>query len=188
MTIIARNLTTVDVAAFTIASRAELLSVGLLYALSACIGAITGQNGGAGLTDRVHATFKFCFLICVVWGTGMAIVLGVFAEQVAGVFSKDADVVSATLPYFYIVPITVFGYGFVFVAAAGFNALGRPIYGLIYTIIRSLILYVGFIYIGVMIDGGLRGAFFGIAAANVISGLIALYWSMNRVQMTAKKS
>lgn len=188
VTIIARNLDTIDVAAFTIAGRAELISVGLLYALSACIGAITGQNGGAGLTDRVRATFKFCFLICVIWSTGMALVLALFGEQVAGVFSTDADVVAATLPYFYIVPITIFGYGFVFVSAAGFNSLGRPIYGLIYTIIRSLILYVSFIYIGVMVDGGLRGAFFGIAAANVISGLIAFTWSMKRVPMTARKS
>ena len=37
VTIIARSLTTIDVAAFTVASRAELISVGMLYALSACI-------------------------------------------------------------------------------------------------------------------------------------------------------
>ncbi len=187
VTIIARTLTTVDVAAFTIASRAELISVGLLYALSACIGAITGQNGGAGLTDRVRDTFKFCYWICIVWSTVMAVVMALFAPQIAGIFSTDAEVVAKTIPYFYIVPITVFAYGFVFVSAAGLNALGRPIYGLVYTIIRSLILYVAFIYIGVQIDG-LRGAFFGIAAANIISGLIAAGWSLTKVPMSAKKS
>jgi len=187
VTIIARSLTTVDVAAFTVASRAELISVGLLYALSACIGAITGQNGGAGLTERVRATFKFCYWICIIWGTFMAIILAIFAPQIAGIFSNDADVVAKTIPYFYIVPITVFGYGFVFISAAGFNALGRPVYGLVYTSIRSLILYVGFIFIGVQMDG-LRGAFFGIAAANIISGLIAAGWSLTKVPMSAKKS
>jgi len=187
VTIIARSLTTVDVAAFTVASRAELISVGLLYALSACIGAITGQNGGAGLTTRVRDTFKFCYWICIVWSSFMAVVLALFAPQVAGIFSTDAEVVAKTIPYFYIVPITIFAYGFVFVSAAGFNALGRPIYGLIYTIIRSLILYVGFIYVGVQMDG-LRGAFFGIAVANIISGLIAAGWSLTKVPMSAKKS
>jgi len=162
VTIIARSLTTVDVAAFTVASRAELISVGMLYALSACIGAITGQNGGAGLTDRVRAAFNFCYWICIVWGTFMAIILALFAPQIAGIFSNDAEVVAKTIPYFYIVPVTIFAYGFVFISAAGFNALGRPIYGLIYTVIRSLILYVAFIYIGVQLDG-LRGAFFGMA-------------------------
>lgn len=187
VTIIARSLTTVDVAAFTVASRAELISVGMLYALSACIGAITGQNGGAGLTDRVRATFNFCYWICIVWGTFMAIILALFAPQIAGIFSNDAEVVAKTIPYFYIVPVTIFAYGFVFISAAGFNALGRPIYGLIYTVIRSLILYVAFIYIGVQLDG-LRGAFFGMAAANIISGLIAAGWSLTKVPMNAKKS
>jgi len=187
VTIIARSLTTVDVAAFTVASRAELISVGMLYALSACIGAITGQNGGAGLTDRVRAAFKFCYWICIIWGTFMAVILALFAPQIAGVFSTDAQVVSKTIPYFYIVPITIFAYGFVFISAAGLNALGRPIYGLIYTIIRSLLLYVGLIFIGVQMDG-LRGAFFGMAAANIISGLIAAGWSLTKVPMSAKKS
>ena len=187
VTIIARSLTTIDVAAFTVASRAELISVGMLYALSACIGAITGQNGGAGLTDRVRAAFKFCYWICIIWGTFMAVILALFAPQIAGVFSTDAQVVSKTIPYFYIVPITIFAYGFVFISAAGLNALGRPIYGLIYTIIRSLLLYVGLIFIGVQMDG-LRGAFFGMAAANIISGLIAAGWSLTKVPMSAKKS
>ena len=187
VTIIARALTTEDVAAFTIASRAEMISVGMLYALSACIGAITGQNGGAGLTDRVRATFKFCYLICLVWGTFMAVILALFAPQIAGIFTTDAMLIEKTIPYFYIVPMTIFAYGFVFVSAAGFNALGRPQYGLIYTVIRSLILYVGLIYIGVQMDG-LRGAFFGMAGANLISGLIAGGWSLARAPMTAKKS
>ena len=185
--IVARGLTTVDVAAFTVASRAELISVGLLYALSACIGAITGQNGGAGLTKRVRAAFKFCYWICVAWSSVMAVILALFAPQIAGMFSNDPEVVAKTIPYFYIVPITIFAYGFVFISAAGFNALGRPIYGLVYTIIRSLILYVILIYIGVQIDG-LRGAFFGMAGANIISGLIAAGWSLTKVPMTAKKS
>lgn len=187
VTIVARSLTTVDVAAFTVASRAELISVGMLYALSACIGAITGQNGGAGLTNRVRETFKFCYWICIIWSTFMAIILALFAPQIAGVFSNDAEVVAKTIPYFYIVPVTIFAYGFVFISAAGFNALGRPGYGLVYTIIRSLLLYVAFIYIGVQMDG-LRGAFFGMAGANIISGLIAASWSMTKAPMTAKKS
>lgn len=187
VSIIARKLTVVDVAAFTVVSRAELISVGVLYALSACIGAITGQNGGAGLTDRVRATFKFCYLICVVWSTFMALILGIFAQPVVSIFSPDPAVVAGALPYFYIVPITIFAYGFVFVSAAGFNALGRPLYGLSFTLIRSLILYVGLIYIGVTLDG-LRGAFFGMAGANIISGLIAAYWSLRRAPMDAKQS
>ncbi len=185
--IIGNVLGEVDVAAFTVASRAELISVGLLYALSACIGAITGRNGGAGKSDRVREAFRVCYLICVVWGTILALMLAIFAHKIAGVFTSDALLIEKIVPYFYIVPVTVFAYGFVFVSAAGLNALGHPLYGLVYTMIRSLFLYVGLIAIGVYM-AGLTGAFVGVAVANVVSGLIAIVWTMKKAPMTAKES
>ena len=185
--IIGNKLGESDVAAFTVASRAELLSVGMLYALSACIGAITGRNGGAGKTGRVREAFKVCYLICVIWSTVIALLVAVFAQQIAYVFTTDEVLIAKAIPYFYIVPITVFAYGFVFVSAAGLNAIGRPIYGFTYTVIRSLLLYVGLIYIGVQ-TAGLTGAYVGVAAANIISGFIAIYWTLRRAPMSAKKS
>ena len=187
VSIIGLTLTEADVAAFGVASRAELISVGLLYALSACIGAITGRNGGAGKTERVRTAFKVCYQICFFWGSIMAIILAVFAHEIAGVFTNDAHLIEKIIPYFYIVPATIFAYGFVFVSAAGLNALGRPIYGLVYTIIRSVILYIAFIWIGVTLDG-LRGAFIGVAAANIVSGFIAAGWTWFKVPMTARDS
>lgn len=176
-----------DVAAFTVASRAELISVGLLYALSACIGAITGRNGGAGKTDRVREAFRICYLICLIWGTGTAVLMAIFAPLIASIFTSDELLIEKIIPYFYIVPITVFAYGFVFISAAGLNALGRPLFGLIYTIIRSMILYIGLIAIGVW-TAGLIGAFVGMAVANMVSGLIAIYWTLRKAPMTAKVS
>ncbi len=187
VSIMALSLSETDVAAFGVASRAELISVGMLYALSACIGAITGRNGGAGNTERVRKAFRVCYMICLVWSTLMAVILALFAPQIAAIFTSDAILIEKILPYFYIVPITIFAYGFVFVSAAGLNALGRPLYGLIYTIIRSVILYLGLIFIGVQM-GGLVGAFIGVASANIISGSIAVFWTLKRAPMIAKKS
>ena len=185
--IIGVRLGEVDVAAFTVASRVEMISVGMLYALSACIGAITGRNGGAGNTERVREAFRVCYWVCVIWSTAMAMILAFFAPQIAAFFTKDAILVEKILPYFFIVPVTIFAYGFVFISAAGLNALGRPLYGLVYTIIRSLILYVGLIFIGVQM-AGLTGAYIGVAAANVVSGLIAFGWTMKWAPMTARSS
>lgn len=187
VSILGVTLSETEVAAFGVASRAELLSIGVIYGLSACIGAITGRNGGAGQTDRVRKTFHVCFIICFVWCSFMALVFAIFAQPIAQVFTTDMNLVEKIIPYFFIVPATLFGYGFVFVSAAGLNAIGRPMYGLVYTIIRSLILYVGFIFIGVQI-AGLTGAFYGVAAANLISGIIAVIWTLRRVPMTAKES
>lgn len=174
-------------AAFTLTGRAELISVGVLYGLSACIGAVTGQNGGAGKTERVREAFIVSYKICVVWSTALAIILAVLAKPITGLFTNDPEVMALAYDYFWIVPITIAGYGFVFVSAAGFNALGRPLYGLIFTIIRSLILYAPLVAIGVHLDG-LRGAFIGIALANILSGLIAAAWSLKKAPMSAKVS
>jgi len=122
-----------------------------------------------------------------VWGASIAVLFAVFAAPLASLFSKDPAVMSKTIAYFYIVPVTIFASGFVFVSSAGLNALGRPLYGLFYTIIQSVLLYVGFIYLGVLIDG-IRGAFFGVAAANLVSGFIAIGWTLSRVPLIAKKS
>ena len=177
----------VGLAAFSLASRLELLSVGLLYALSACIGSLTGQNGGAGLTDRVEEAFRVSYRICLIWSTVMAVVLALAARPLLGVFSNDPALIDMAVPYFYIVPVTVFAYGFVFVTAAGFNALGRPVYGFVFTLIRSIGLYAPLVSLGAW-QFGLIGAFGGIAVANLLSGLLARHWALTRAPMTATKS
>lgn len=66
-----------------------------------------------------------------------------------------------------------FAYGSVFVSAVGFNTLGRPIYGLVFALLRSLALYAQLVAIGAWL-GGLTGFFIGVAASNIITGLVAL--------------
>lgn len=184
--IIARTLGTMEVAVFTLVGRVEILAVSLLYALSACIGANTGQNGGADLTDRVRQAFRFSYQICLAWGLFIAILLAVFAHQVPTIFSKDPDVITRSVPFFWIVPITFAGYGMVFVSAAGLNGLGRPSYGLYYTILRSIVFYILFIWIGARVYG-MTGVYYGIAAANIFSGLIACFYTTLRVPMTVRR-
>jgi putative MATE family efflux protein len=183
--IIARTLGTKEVAAFTLVGRVEMFSVSLLYALSACIGANTGQNGGAGYTDRVQQAFKFSYMICIIWGVFIGAILALFANVIPAVFSKDPEVLALAAPFFWIVPVTFAGYGLVFVSAAGLNGLGRPSYGLYYTIIRSLVFYIAFIWIGAKYYG-MTGAYVGIAAANILSGFIAYFYTTLRVPMTVR--
>jgi len=182
--IIAHKLGTTEVAAFTVASRMGMLALTMLYALSACIGAVTGQNGGADLTDRVRETFVFCFKICFAWGGFIGIVMGFSANLIPQVFTKDAAVIAFAAPYFWIVPVTFAGYGAVFVAAAGLNALGRPGYGLVFTIIRSIFMFVPFIWIGVHFYG-MTGVYIGMASANILSGAIALFYTLKKAPMEA---
>ncbi|PHR61941.1 MAG: hypothetical protein COA43_01860 [Robiginitomaculum sp.] len=181
--IIGHSMGKVEVAAFTVTGRVEMLAIALLYALSACIGVVTGQNGGAGLTDRVRETFIFSYKICVGWSIFISILLAVFSRNIPAIFTTDADVIALAIPYFWIVPITVAGYGFVFVSAAGLNALGRPKYGLIFTIIRAFIIMIPAIWLGAQ-HYGMIGVFVAVAIANVLSGAISIIYTLKRVPMT----
>ncbi len=182
--IIAYSLGTTEVAAFTVVSRVGMLALTMLYALSACIGAVTGQNGGADLTDRVRETFVYCFKICFVWGAFIGLFLGLLANIIPQIFTNDPQVIAFATPYFWIVPVTFAGYGTVFVAAAGLNALGRPKFGLIFTVIRSIFMFVPFIWLGVQLFG-MTGAYLGMASANILSGAIALFVTLKKAPMQA---
>lgn len=183
ITIIARTIGTLAVAAATVTGRVEMLAICLLYALSACIGANTGQNGGAGLSARVREAFTVSYILCLIWAIICAIGLALFTDPILGIFTKDTEVVELARSYFYIVPITFAGYGAVFVSAAGLNGLGRPIEGLVYTIIRSIILAIPLVWIGAEMFG-LRGVYMAMAITNIIAGGIAYFYTRYRVPMT----
>jgi Na+-driven multidrug efflux pump len=143
------------------------------------MGPITGQNGAVGLTDRVREAFRSGFLLCVGWSLAMAVVLAVLAPLLAPAFIPDAVGQAAMRHYLWIVPISVWGYGVVMTAAAGFNGLSKPAPGLIMTLGRSVGLMIGLTWLGGTLWGP-GGAFVGLATANVISGAVVAAWTLRR--------
>lgn len=163
------------VAGLGVAGRIEFLFAIPLLALSASIGPITGQNGGAGLTPRVREAFNAAYFIAIVWGTFTGLTLLLLAGFVARLFSHDPEVIAMSRLYLMVVPLTAAGYGVVIATAAGFNALGRPFPGLILTFGRSLLLSSAGAWIGGKYFG-LSGAIIAMALSNVASGLVAWFW------------
>ncbi len=174
------------VAGLGVAGRIEFLFAIPLLALSASIGPITGQNGGAGKLDRVREAFNASFRIVFIWTAFTAILLFVLSGFIARIFSSDPDVVAISRLYLMVLPITAAGYGVVITAAAGFNALGRPLPGLLMSFVRSIILS----SFGAWVGGhfyGLHGAIAAMAMANVVVGLAAWFW-VRQASMKARKN
>jgi putative MATE family efflux protein len=163
------------VAGFGVAGRIEFLFAIPLLALSASIGPITGQNGGAGLIERVKEAFKASFLVTAIWTTGTAITLYFLGGWIASGFSDDPEVHKVARLFLSIVPLTAIGYGIVITTSAGFNALGKPLPGMIMTFGRSFILVSCGVWIGVTWFG-LLGGIIAIALSNIIAGGLALLW------------
>lgn len=163
------------VAGFGAAARVEALAIIPLFALSASIGPLTGQNSGAQKTERVREAFQMSFTIALVWGVAVATLLALFRAPIAAAFTDNETAREALRLYLLILPVTAAGYGVIMSASAGFNGLGKPLPGMAMTFTRALALLAPGAWIGGQL-GGVTGAFLGMGAANVISGLAVVGW------------
>jgi putative MATE family efflux protein len=172
------------VAGFGVAGRVEAFAIIPLFALSASVGPITGQNGGAGLTDRVREAFVKAFIFCAAWTAGVTVLLWAAGPWIAAAFlPSDAGQDTAQL-YWWIATPTVFGYGVCMAASAGLNGLGRPLYGMMLHVIRCIVLLAPLAWIGASL-GGVTGLLIGAAAANLIAAVVAVGFILTRAPMTA---
>lgn len=176
---------TAAVAGLGVAGRIEFLFAIPLLALSASIGPITGQNGGAGKLERVREAFNASFRIVFIWTAFTGITLFVFAGMIARIFSSDPEVVAVARTFLMIIPLTAAGYGLVITTAAGFNALGRPLPGLLLTFGRSIVLSAFGAWLASQFFG-LTGAIVAMALSNIIAGLVSWLW-IGQASMEARK-
>ncbi|MEM1026042.1 MAG: MATE family efflux transporter [Myxococcota bacterium] len=159
------------VAGFGVATRIETLSAIMLFALSASIGPLVGQNYGAGRPERVGEGIKVGFQLCVVWGVASALLVGLTAEYVVPLFDESTTVQQVAVLYLWVVPITFGGYGMNIVQSAAFNALGRPFFGTLMTLLRMMV-YVPAAAI-LMHFLGAVGVFVGAGFGNLAGGAFA---------------
>ncbi|KQI70542.1 multidrug transporter MatE, partial [Loktanella sp. 5RATIMAR09] len=165
-----------------VATRIESLAVIPMLALSSAIGPFAGQNWGAGKCGRVAEALRFSYTVCAIWAGVLGLFFWVAAEPIIGVFSQDAEVISAATTYLTIVPLSIWGYGVVIISAGAFNALGRSHYGLGLYLVRTAVLYVPLSFVAAQLATS-DAVFYAIAAANALAGIavggFALYWLSN---------
>jgi len=159
------------VAGLGVGMRVEALAIIPLFALSGSIGPITGQNGGACLNDRVREAFAKSFLFCAGWGLFVAVVLLISGQFLAPLFLPSEDGQALAIFYWAVAPFAVAGYGVAMSASAGFNGLGRPLYGVACNAFRGIALLIPLAWLGHLV-GGAEGVVWGIFAANIIAGVV----------------
>jgi len=169
-----------------VAGRIEAFAIVPLFALSACIGAVTGQNGGADRLDRVREAFRSSFLFCIGWSVSIAVILWIAAPWLADLFLPSEAGQSTAIAYWRIVPVTIAGYGITIAASAGFNGLGRPAHGMVITAGRALGLMIPAVIIGAYYLDAPVGVIWGVAFANVFAGAATALFVLVRAPMTAK--
>ena len=168
------------VAGFGVASRIESLVLVMFYALSAIIGPFVGQNIAAGRESRIMEALRLCMIFCVGAGLVGAGILALSAGFLPTLFSDNDDVVRVTRLFLWIAPLGYGGYGLVMVINASFNGLGKPMPGVIVSLLRTIILYVPLALIAEYYYG-MVGIFAAYTAANVFTGFVAYAWAKKTV-------
>jgi len=163
------------VAGFGVASRIESLVLVMFYALSAVIGPFVGQNLAVGNQARILESMRLSMLFCVGAGLLVAGLLALSANALPTLFSDNESVIGVARLFLWIAPIGYAGYGLVMTVNAAFNGLGKPMPGVVVSLLRTIILYVPLAFIGQHYYG-IAGIFAAYAAANVITGFVAYAW------------
>lgn len=173
------------VAAFGVATRLEAFAIIPMLALSASIGPVVGQNWGGDRIERVEHALKTSFALSAVWSVLLAFLFWTLGSPIAGAFASEVAVADEAARYLWIVPISLWGYGIAIIAAGAFNALGKPLLGLGYSLTRTAVFYVPLVWIASRVDGSTT-VYAAIAVANALAGLLVAADSLVRIRRLAK--
>lgn len=154
------------VAGWAIIGRVLPVAFGAIYALSGTIGPILGQNWGAGAIDRLRTAFTQSLAVTAAFTLFAWIVIAIGAWPLAGAFNAKGE--AADLVVFFcrwLAPLFVF-LGFLFVANAAFNTLGRPHVSTMLNWGRATLGTVPFVEVGSYLAGAP-----GVIAGNMLGGI-----------------
>lgn len=167
------------VAAFGVATRIESFASIPMLSLSAAIGPIVGQNWGANKKQRVISAVAYCYVFSVLWALIVATITAFFADTFTQALASDNEVANIANGYLYAVIISLCGYGAVIVSSATFNALGKPLTGLMHYFVRGGLLYIPLSFLASLFFD-YKWVFYAICASNILAGIAIVsytfYW------------
>jgi|TARA_R100000501_G_scaffold10060_1_gene19810 putative MATE family efflux protein len=174
LTALLANFGDATVAAFGVAGRIQTFAVVPLLAMSSAIGAIVGQNWGAGQPDRSRLALREASLASVIYGLAIAALLVAFRDQAAGIFSDEPSVIAQIGNYLKIAAWGFAGYGIVIVTNGALNAVDRATTAMVVSIVRVAAVMIPAALIGRALAGE-TGIYAAELAANLIGAALSYF-------------
>ena len=155
------------VAGFGIASRVESLASLVLMSLSVAVTPFVGQNYGARLPDRVNGGIRWAERFSLTYGLVIALILALTGGMIASACLPTAIRRSARRRCIYAsCLISYMALGIAMTATSSFNAVGKPMLGMIVSMTRTILVYAPLAFIFARWFG-LTGIFAAACTANV---------------------
>ncbi|WP_421895571.1 MATE family efflux transporter [Marinoscillum sp.] len=164
------------VAGYGVATRIEFLSMSILFALSASIGPFTGQNFGANHFDRIRTGVFYGNVFSVLWGLGMALILYLFNDPIARIFTDNPEVIRSTKMYLTIVSFSFGFQGIVQVVNSNINTLSKPLAASLIIFVQMVVICIPLLYL-LDYSFGVAGIYSAVAVTYVAGGLISAFFN-----------
>lgn len=129
-------------AAFGIGLRAVQAGFLPVVALGFAVSPVAGQNFGARLAPRVRETFRVGATLAACAMLVFTLVCEIWAPNMIGFFSKDAEVIAIGTEYLRIIAVNNLASGVTFVSSSLFQAMGNTMPSLITSFARIVFLAV----------------------------------------------
>jgi Na+-driven multidrug efflux pump len=161
------------VAAFAIVDRLNPMAFGVLFALSAAVGPIMGQNLGAKLIARVRQVLTDCFTFAAIYVLVVSVFLRLAAPFIVELFHAQGE--TARLVTFVCAygGVLWFFLGAIFVANAAFNNLGFPLVSTLFNWGRATLGTLPFVALGAARFGP-EGGYLGLIIGSALFGILAV--------------
>jgi putative MATE family efflux protein len=152
-----------------------------LLGMATAVVSVTGTAFGAREYKKLDIAHLYALKIGILIETSIAIATFIFAPAITLAFTTSADMVhlgDEITTFLRIIciyyPATAFG----MLSSSLFQGVGKGLYSLIVTILRTIILILPLAWLfGVILGWGLPGAWWGLVVANIIGSAITFIWA-----------
>ena len=169
------------ITAGTVVNRVVPVAFGVIFSLSGAVGPIIGQNFGAKNFSRVKRALRDGLTFAVIYSVVTSLILYLLRGQLIAAFhisGRAAELVNFFTTY---IAVSWALMGGLFVAAAAFNNLGKPIYSTWTNWARATLGTIPFAMIGGAYAGA-EGIMVGTAIGGAICGLVAMVLAYRMVE------
>jgi len=160
------------VSAYGIVNRIAFLFVMIVIGLNQGMQPIAGYNYGAKLYPRVIAVLKKTILFATIIMTAGTIIVQLFPDQVASIFTTEQRLIDIAVPglrwVFAFYPLV----GFQMVTSAFFQSIGKPNKAIILSMVRQVFLLIPFLLI-LPNYWGVTGVWASVSISDFLSVILA---------------
>lgn len=158
------------VAAAGVGSKLNSIMAMFTSAFGTSCASMTGQNMGAGKTDRVEQTVYITWAICIAAGILTSVLFLCFPVQIFSIFTTDADVLALAPSFMRVMIVMVMAFALMSPPIGLLEGVGNTRLNMVIGILDGVVGRIGFsLLLGHVMGLGLNGYYLGNGLAGFIS-------------------